>query len=63
VHVCGRPNHEDGVGQPGVVGLQVRVVLVSAVAGEFDADKIMQNFDLDEALRDFFQNNSFSIRP
>ena len=33
------------------------------LAGEFDADTIMQNFDLDDALREFFSNNTFSIRP
>ena len=33
------------------------------LAGEFDADKIHPNFDLDDALREFFQNNNFSISP
>jgi Na+/phosphate symporter len=39
---------------------------LSDLAGEFDTDKIGQavraNVDLDEVIRDFFQNNSFSIR-
>jgi hypothetical protein len=33
------------------------------LAGEFDTDKIMANVDMDEIIRDFFSNNSFSIRP
>lgn len=33
------------------------------LAGEFDADKLMASYDLDEAIRDFFSNNTFSIRP
>jgi Mg-chelatase subunit ChlI len=33
------------------------------LAGEFDTDKMMENYDLEDGLRNFFQNNSFSIRP
>lgn len=33
------------------------------LAGEFDAERIAEKLDLDEAMRDFFQNNTFSIRP
>jgi len=33
------------------------------LAGEFDAEKIAGYLDFDEAVRDFFQNNTFSIRP
>jgi predicted XRE-type DNA-binding protein len=33
------------------------------LAGEFDTDKIMANVDMDEIIRDFFSNNTFSIRP
>lgn len=33
------------------------------LAGEFDAEKIADRLDIDEAIRDFFQNNTFSIRP
>ena len=33
------------------------------LAGEIDPDKLTENLDIDEAIRDFFQNNSFSIRP
>jgi hypothetical protein len=40
---------------------------LSDLAGEFDTDKIGQavraNVDLDEVIRDFFQNNTFSVRP
>ncbi len=36
---------------------------LSDIAGELDADTIMQNFDLDDALREFFSDNTFSIRP
>ena len=32
------------------------------LAGEIDPDKLTENLDIDEAIRDFFQNNSFSIR-
>lgn len=28
-----------------------------------DVDKLLENVDLDEKLRDFFSNNTFSIRP
>jgi Na+/phosphate symporter len=33
------------------------------LAGELDPEKIMANIDLDEVIRDFFSNNTFSIRP
>ena len=33
------------------------------LAGELDTDKMMENYDLEDGLRNFFQNNSFSIRP
>ena len=33
------------------------------LAGELDTDKMMENYDLEEGLRNFYQNNSFSIRP
>lgn len=33
------------------------------LAGEIDPDKLTENLDIDEAVRDFFQNNTFSIRP
>ena len=33
------------------------------LAGEFDADKLAEKLDIDEAIRDFFSNNTFSIRP
>jgi hypothetical protein len=35
---------------------------LSDLAGEIDPDKLTENLDIDEAIRDFFQNNSFSIR-
>ena len=33
------------------------------LASEFDAQGIADKVDIDEAVRDFFQNNTFSIRP
>jgi hypothetical protein len=33
------------------------------LAGELDPEKIMANIDMDEVIRDFFSNNTFSIRP
>lgn len=36
---------------------------LSDLAGEFDAEKLSEHLDIDEAIRDFFQNNTFSIRP
>jgi hypothetical protein len=35
---------------------------LSDLAGEIDPDKLTENLDIDEAIRDFFQNNTFSIR-
>jgi hypothetical protein len=32
------------------------------LASEIDPDKLTENLDIDEAIRDFFRNNSFSIR-
>jgi Asp-tRNA(Asn)/Glu-tRNA(Gln) amidotransferase B subunit len=32
------------------------------LAGEFDAERIAEKLDLDEAIRDFLSNNTFSIR-
>ena len=36
---------------------------LSDLADEFDADTLTANIDMDEVIRDFFQNNTFSIRP
>jgi len=33
------------------------------LAGEFDADRLAEKLDIEEAIRDFFSNNTFSIRP
>ena len=33
------------------------------LAGEFDADKLAEKLDIDDAIREFFSNNTFSIRP
>jgi Na+/phosphate symporter len=33
------------------------------LAGEFDSEKIYAHIDIDEVMRDFFSNNTFSIRP
>lgn len=33
------------------------------LASELDAQGIADKVDIDEAVRDFFQNNTFSIRP
>ena len=38
-------------------------IALEDLAGEFDPDRIGQNIDFDELIRDFFQNNTFSIRP
>jgi len=35
---------------------------LSDLAGEIDPDKLAENLDINEAIRDFFQNNTFSIR-
>jgi outer membrane murein-binding lipoprotein Lpp len=32
------------------------------LAGEFDTDKLADNIDLDEKLKEFLENNTFSIR-
>jgi len=36
---------------------------LSDLAGEFDSEKIYAHIDIDEVMRDFFSNNTFSIRP
>jgi HEAT repeat protein len=36
---------------------------VADLARELDAEKITENIDLEEAFKEFFQDNSFSIRP
>jgi len=35
---------------------------LSDLANEIDVDKLMANYDLDEKLRDFFADNTFSIK-
>ena len=32
------------------------------LAGEFDTDKLADNIDLDEKLKEFLDNNTFTIR-
>lgn len=36
---------------------------LSDLASELDSDGIAEKIDIEDALRDFFQNNTFSIRP
>jgi hypothetical protein len=36
---------------------------LSDLASEFDSEKIYAHIDIDEVMRDFFSNNTFSIRP
>jgi hypothetical protein len=33
------------------------------LANEIDLEKLSENIDLDETFKEFFQDNSFSIRP
>ena len=36
---------------------------LSDLASEVDSEKIYAHIDIDEVMRDFFSNNTFSIRP